>query len=115
MTQQQARQNASVVLTELADSLIEDLVNHRAGRTAKTVLSGTVMRATVIAMQEGTELAEHDAPAAATLYVIKGRVLVRAGDRDMNVEAGELVPIPHQRHSVEALTDVAFLLTVALH
>lgn len=104
-----------VVLSELADSLIADLRNHPAGRTARTILSGTVMRAVVIALKEGIEMAEHDSPPAATLYVIKGKVTLQAGDRDWTVYPGQLVPIPPQRHSVHAHADSAILLTVALH
>jgi quercetin dioxygenase-like cupin family protein len=104
----------SVLLEELGDALIADLPNHPAGRAAKTVLSGTVMRAVVVALQEGAEMSEHDSPPAATLYVIRGRVTVRAGDREWRLQPGQLVPIPPQRHSVEAHTDAAMLLTVAL-
>jgi quercetin dioxygenase-like cupin family protein len=103
-----------VELAELADQLIADLPNHPAGRAARTVLSGQAMRAAVIAIKEGAELAEHDSPPAATLYCIKGRVTLRANDREWPVRAGQLVPIPPQRHSVEAHTDSAILLTVAL-
>jgi quercetin dioxygenase-like cupin family protein len=104
-----------VVLAELADTLMADLPNHPAGRTAKTVLSGTEMRAVVIALKEGSELNEHDSPAAATLFVIKGKVTLRSGEHAWPVYAGQLIPIPPQRHSVEAHADSAFLLTVALH
>jgi quercetin dioxygenase-like cupin family protein len=103
-----------VVLSDLADALIADLRHHPAGRTAKTILSGTVMRAVVIALKEGAEMSEHDSPAAATLYVIRGKVTLRAGERDWPVHPGELIPVPPQRHSVEAHADSAILLTVAL-
>jgi quercetin dioxygenase-like cupin family protein len=106
--------NEVVVLTELADALIADLRHHPAGRAAKTILTGTVMRAVVIALKEGAEMSEHDSPAAATLYVIKGRVTLRAGKREWPVYPGQLIPIPPQRHAVEAHADSAILLTVAL-
>lgn len=103
-----------VVLSELADALIADLHNHPSGRSAKTILSGTVMRAAVIALKEGVEMSEHDSPPAATLYVIRGKVTVRTSDREWSVYPGQLVPIPPRRHSVEAHADSAMLLTVAL-
>ena len=103
-----------VELAELAEALLADLPNHPAGRTAKTVLSGTVMRAVVIALADGVEMAEHDSPPAATLYVVKGRVHLRVGDTERAVRAGQLMPIPRQRHAVRAQGDSAFLLTVAL-
>lgn len=103
-----------VVLEELADALLADLPNHPAGRAAKTVLSGTVMRAVVIALQAGSQMSEHDSPPAATLYLVRGRVTVHAGERKWTLEPGQLVPIPQRRHSVEAHEDSAMLLTVAL-
>jgi quercetin dioxygenase-like cupin family protein len=103
-----------VVLTELADELVADLGNHPAGRTARTILSGPKMRAVVIALSEGAEMAEHDAPPAATLYLVRGHITLKAGQRDWVVHAGQVVPIPPERHSVVAHADSAILLTVAL-
>ena len=103
-----------VSLPELADALLADLRNHPAGRAAKTILSGTVMRAVVIALKAGAEMAEHDSPPAATLQVLHGRVTLRAGERSWEITAGQLVPIPPQRHAVEAHEDSVLLLSVAL-
>ena len=103
-----------VALSELAETLVSDLPNHPAGRTAKTILSGTAMRAVVIALKAGVEMNEHDSPPAATLYCIEGDVTLRAGAREIRVSPGQLVPVPPQRHSVRAHADSAILLTVAL-
>ncbi len=103
-----------VVLAELADHLIADLPHHEAGRTARTVLTGESMRATVIALKAGAELGEHEAPPAATLYCITGKVTLRSRDRSLTVYPGQLVAIPQLRHAVEAHADSAVLLTVAL-
>jgi quercetin dioxygenase-like cupin family protein len=103
-----------VALAELAESLIADLPNHKSGKTAKTILSGTVMRAVVIALAEGAEMSEHESPAAATLHAITGELTVSTRTEEWTVRAGELVPVPRQRHSVRAHVDSAFLLTVGL-
>lgn len=103
-----------VELSDLADALITDLPNHPAGRSAKTIMSGTVMRAVVVALREGAEMSEHDSPPAATLHLVRGEVTLRAGEQSWTLRPGELVAVPPQRHSVEAHTDSAFLLTVAL-
>ena len=103
-----------VALPELAEALVADLANHPAGRTAKTIMSGTVMRAVVVALKAGAEMNEHDSPTAATLYLIQGEVTLKAGDREWQISPGQLVPVPPQRHSVQARSDSAFLLTVAL-
>jgi quercetin dioxygenase-like cupin family protein len=104
----------TVVLTEVADELIADLPQHHAGRTARTLVTGESLRATVIALASGSELAEHDAPRAATLQVLRGSVILRAGDREWPLAEGQLATIPSERHSVHAVTDAAFLLSVAL-
>ncbi|HEY7173446.1 MAG TPA: LuxR family transcriptional regulator, partial [Micromonosporaceae bacterium] len=63
---------------------------------------------------EGAELAEHDAPAAATLQAVSGHVRVHTHDQSWQVEPGQLLTIPHQRHGVTAVSDAVVLLTVAL-
>jgi quercetin dioxygenase-like cupin family protein len=108
------RTDKAIVLSELADRLVAELPNHPSGRTAHTVLSGSVMRAVVVALREGTQTTEHDSPNGATLQVIRGRVSVRAGEREWPVSAGQLMALPPLRHSLEAHADSAFLLTVAL-
>jgi quercetin dioxygenase-like cupin family protein len=104
----------NVVLAELADSLIADLANHRSGKTAKTVMSGSVMRAVVIALAEGADMSEHDSPTAATLYAITGELTLSTSTNEWRIHPGELLTLPRQRHSVHAHRDSAFLLTVAL-
>jgi len=104
----------TVDLAALADTLVADLANHPAGRTAKTIMSGTVMRAVVVALADGVEMSEHDSPPAATLYVVRGAITLRAGEREWALAPGQVVPVPRQRHSVHAHADSAFLLTVAL-
>ena len=104
-----------VALAELADDMIADLPQQPAGRSARTVVTGTALRATLIALAQGHELAEHGAPPSATLYVVRGRIRLLAGEREWPLEAGQLIPIPPQRHSVHAESEAAFLLTVALH
>lgn len=103
-----------VTLGELAESLIADLPSHKSGKAAKTILSGSVMRAVVIALAEGAELSEHDSPPAATLYAITGEVTLFTHTESWTLQAGQLVPIPRHRHAVRAHVDSAFLLTVGL-
>jgi quercetin dioxygenase-like cupin family protein len=102
-------------LMPLAGRLLVRAGEHHSRRAASTVLSGTSMRATVIALLAGAELAEHEAPPAATLQVLTGEVDLSAGDDRRPVAAGELIAIPRRRHSLLARTDAVVLLTVALH
>jgi quercetin dioxygenase-like cupin family protein len=98
-----------------AVELIEEARRHEAHRAARTLVTGESQRATLIALAEGAELAEHDSPPAATLYVVTGRVRLHTRERSWTLERGQLVRIPPQRHGLGAFTDSAVLLTVALH
>ena len=86
--------------------------DHADGRATKTIFHEPGLRATVIALRAGHELAEHAAPPAAVLYVHTGQVRLRSGGRDQTISANQLVSIPHERHSLFADTDAVVLLTV---
>jgi len=98
----------------VATDLLEEAKRRDARRAARTLVTGAAQRATLIAMVEGAELAEHDAPPAATLQVVTGRVRLHTRDRVWVLDGYQLTAIPHQRHGLTALTDAVVLLTVAL-
>ncbi|MEV7924217.1 cupin domain-containing protein [Kitasatospora sp. NPDC088779] len=85
------------------------------GRSAATVYTGHErgLRQTVLALTAGSGLAEHDNPGDATLLVLRGHVRLVEGDTSWEGRAGDLIPIPEARHSVEAIEDSAVLLTIA--
>ncbi|WP_028850693.1 hypothetical protein [Thermocrispum municipale] len=104
----------TVNLEQLADTLLAEAAESHAGRAARTIVTGSGQRATVIALREGAHMAEHDSPPAATLQILAGRARLHTASEEWTLSAGELVAIPPQRHGLDALTDVAALLTVAL-
>ena len=111
-----AQGSAQVVsLAGLATKLLREAREHSSRRASRTIVSGTSQRATLIALTQGTELAEHDSPPAATLQVISGSVRLHSGEHRWLLEAGDMVPIPPTRHALAADTDAVVLLTVALH
>jgi len=82
------------------------------GRSSELVAHDSVLRQAVVALRSGARLAEHNSPPAGTLQVLRGRVRVEAGGREQGeFGAGELWVLTHERHSVLALEDSAFLLT----
>lgn len=101
-------------LPRLGAELLEQARDHPSQRAARTIHSGTLLRATVIALVSGTELAEHDAPPAATLQVIQGQVRLHWQDGERILDQGEITDIPPARHALLARTDAVVLLTVAL-
>ncbi|MFV0319729.1 MAG: cupin domain-containing protein [Microbacterium sp.] len=110
-----ARSHESVTnLHQLQEELLAKAHASGAGRAAATVYGGrdSILRQTALALTGGAELAEHDSPPEATLQVLTGRIVLRGADREWQLAAGELAPIPPERHAVDAVEDSVFLLTV---
>ncbi|KQV18783.1 MULTISPECIES: hypothetical protein [unclassified Kitasatospora] len=81
------------------------------GRSAHLLLHDGVLRQTVIALTAGTALDEHNAPVAAGLQVLRGRVSLTIAGRRVELTAGQLHPVPQERHGLLAHTDAVVLLT----
>jgi quercetin dioxygenase-like cupin family protein len=98
----------------LADDLLEKARASRAQRAAATVFGDhdSILRQTAIAILAGSGLAEHDSPPEATLQVLAGRVRLHSAEHEWALAAGDLIAIPPERHSVDALDDAVLLLTV---
>ncbi|WP_125611461.1 cupin domain-containing protein [Specibacter cremeus] len=102
-------------LTALARELLAAAATSGNGRAARTVVGGheRILRHTVIALTAGSMLDEHDNPGEATAHVLAGRIVLAVGDVSWEGSRGDLIVIPQARHSVTAVEDSAFLLTVA--
>ena len=101
-------------LEQVQDRLLAKARASRAQRAAETVFGDrdTLMRHTVMAMLEGVELPEHDSPPEASLQVLTGSVRLFGDAREWTLGACDLIAIPPERHSVTALADSVFILTV---
>lgn len=101
-------------LIALQEQLLERARSVNARRAADTVYGdrSAVLRQTAMALLADAELPEHDSPPEATLQVLTGRVRLSGRDRGWELGAGDILPIPPERHSVTALEDSVFLLTV---
>lgn len=98
-------------LNALADEHLAAARASAHGRSAHRLLHEEPLRQTVIALTSGSALDEHNAPAAASLQVLRGRVRLTAASGDVELGAGELHPIPQERHGLLALEDAVVLLT----
>ena len=103
-------------LTALAREQLELAQRASSGRSASTVYGGHehTLRQTVIALEAGQVLEEHENPGEAPVHVLRGRVRLAAGETSWEGSTGDLLVVPDSRHTLEALEASAVLLTVAI-
>ena len=103
-------------LTALARQQLNLAVGASSGRSSQMVYGGhsRKLRQTVVALAAGNKLAEHDLSGESTVLVLSGKLELISGEKTWKGSTGDLLVIPDARHSVEALEDVSFLLTVAM-
>lgn len=104
-------------LTALARQQLKIAKEASSGRSAHTVYGGHehMLRQTLVALNAGRRLDEHENPGEATVHVLHGRVRLSSGDVGWEGSPGDLIIVPNARHALEALEDSAVLLTVAKH
>lgn len=99
------------------DALGRELLGRAAsgpGRAGQTVVGGheKSLRQTVIAMTANAELTEHASPGQASVYVLRGRVVLSSDGQSWNGRDGDLIIVPDALHSLRAEQDSVILLTV---
>lgn len=83
------------------------------GRNGVTLVKTTHLRVVLEVLQAGAHLAEHRAPGPITVQGLEGAIRFHTGEEVFRVREGELLALPAgQAHSVEAVGDAAFLLTI---
>ena len=103
-----------VSLPEVTTALLEQARTHHSRRAARTVVAGATLRATVMALAAGADLAEHDPPRPRPCRCSAARCACTRGNGSGRCRPGRSCAIPPERHGVHADTDAVFLLTVAL-
>jgi quercetin dioxygenase-like cupin family protein len=85
------------------------------GRASRTIYGGhdQRLRQTVIALVSGAALAEHTSPPEASILVLVGEVLLKTATASWQLKVGDFLDLPAAAHSVTAVSDSAFLLTVS--
>ena len=103
-------------LSEVSATLLDEARGSSANRAARTLHGGTghTLRQTVIALLADSSLSDHENPGEATLQVLVGRVRLSWPDDAVDLDAGEHVVIPQERHGLLALSDAVVLLTAAV-
>jgi quercetin dioxygenase-like cupin family protein len=84
-----------------------------AGRRAEILVKEDDLRITLVTMREGVELDEHAVPVSIAIHVLRGRFAVHYDGETLELNHGDLVSLRKDvRHTVRALEDGAFLLTL---
>ncbi|HET6231777.1 MAG TPA: cupin domain-containing protein [Longimicrobiaceae bacterium] len=86
----------------------------RSGRGGRTLAKSGRFRLTLTALTAGTEIGTHQADSPMTLQVVEGGLRFRAGDRDHELRAGEVLFFgPGDAHDIRATEDSALLITIS--
>jgi quercetin dioxygenase-like cupin family protein len=101
-------------LTDYTSALRDEAVYAASGRNGVTLVKTPGLRVVLQVLGRGEELAEHRAPGPITIQVLEGEVRFCAGEEVCRLSEGQALALPAGRpHSVEAVRDAAFLLTIA--
>ncbi|MDT0303305.1 cupin domain-containing protein [Streptomonospora wellingtoniae] len=102
-------------LDALARKHMETAAAASAGRSSETFYGGheQTLRQTLIALTKGNALSEHPNPGESTVLVLRGRVRLKAGGDSWEARTNDLLVMPREEASLEALEDSAVVLTVA--
>jgi len=104
-------------LTALVRRHLQLAESASSGRSSLTVYSGHehVLRQTLIVLATGQVLHEHENPGEATVHVLHGHVRLGTAETSWEGLPGDLLIVPDSKHSLEAVSAAAVLLTVAKH
>lgn len=83
-----------------------------ARRAGSTVYRGDGVRQTMVVILAGEHMAEHWSPQEGFIHVMEGKVLLHGRDRNWEIAAGQMLPLPPEKHSVTAVEDSTLTLTV---
>ncbi|MEK6481277.1 cupin domain-containing protein [Catalinimonas sp. 4WD22] len=85
------------------------------GRGAKTLHKTETMRIILNTMKPGTEIKPHQASGPISVHVLEGQIKFSTEKEARILHQGEMLTLEqHIRHSVDAIEETSFLLTVSL-
>lgn len=85
-------------------------------RNSVTLFKSETMRIVLIGLHENAELKPHKANGVINVQVLQGKIEFTAGQQNTHLERGQMVALQDNiTHSVRALTESFFLLTLAMN
>lgn len=86
----------------------------KSGRSARTLHKTSGMRLVLNAMKAGTEIKPHHANGPISVHCIEGQLKFNTDNESVTLQSGEMLYLQENiRHSVEAIEESSFLLTIA--
>lgn len=100
-------------LPELVQQLKQEDNWEKAGRGSKLLRKTNNIRLVLMVLKAGSEIKPHEAPGPITVHCIEGQIKFFAEENEVVLKKGEMLSLQEfVRHSVEAVEESAFLLTV---
>lgn len=106
-----------VVSTLSLPSLIQEMKREssweKSGRSAKTLYKEKGMRLVLNCMKAGTEIKPHQANGPISVHCLEGQLKFHTAENSVTLNQGEVLTLQEYiRHSVEAIEETSFLLTI---
>jgi quercetin dioxygenase-like cupin family protein len=86
----------------------------QSGHTAKTLAKYPDLRVVLVVMKAGGRLEKHRTEGRISVQALAGTIKFSTGQQSVQISAGQMITLERDiPHDVEAVTDSAFLLTIA--
>lgn len=106
-------------LTSMAERLMKEADFATSGRASLTLARGDEMTVVLVSMKAGVTLAEHSAPATATVVTLSGNILFTTKTKNVTLIQGESVTftadIDHSVHANEDSVSVFLIIIGGKH
>lgn len=105
---------ATFDLPTLIQQMRDDESWEKTGRSAKTLYKGNGLRLVLNSMKAGTEIKPHQANGPISVHCLEGYLKFHTDEETVSLRQGEMLSLQEYiRHSVEAIEETTFLLTIA--
>lgn len=102
-------------LSEIIKQIISETTWTDSDRNSVTLFKSETMRIVLIGLHEKAELKPHKANGVISVQVIQGKIEFIAEQQNTHLEKGQMIALQENIvHSVKALTESFFLLTIAM-
>lgn len=103
-------------LNEFIQQIKDETTWADSDRNSVTIFKSETLRIVIIGLHENAELKPHKANGVISVQVLEGKLLFIAEQQSTQLEKGQMIAL-HENimHSVRALTDSFFLLTLAMN